>query len=78
MRAMNALIVGLPLMAFGFGNDVKVHFHVVDEDGRAITNAVIRTVTQRDRLAPSERGGAPTAMVVPPRTSLECFQSDNV
>lgn len=58
MRAMNALIVGLPLMAFGFGNDVKVHFHVVDEDGCAITNAVIRTVTQRDRLAPWHGGGA--------------------
>ena len=68
MRTMNALVVGLPLMAFGFGNNVKVNFHVCDEEGHAITNAVIRTVTQRDRLAPSERGGAPTAMVVPPRS----------
>ena len=45
------LTIGLAMMALiGKAESVKVTCHVLSEDGNPVTNAVVKTTTERDRL----------------------------
>ena len=51
------LTIGLAMACFvGKAESVKVICHVVSEDGNPVTNAVVKTTTERDRLNMSWTG----------------------
>ncbi|MBQ6330821.1 MAG: hypothetical protein IJI35_17530, partial [Kiritimatiellae bacterium] len=45
------LTVGLAMVwLVGKAESVKVVYHILSEDGNPVTNAVVKTTTERDRL----------------------------
>ena len=50
MRKLTFWVVSIPMLLFGIGNSVTVHFSVHDDGGNAVTNAEIKARTRRDRL----------------------------
>ena len=51
------LTVGLAMVwLVGKAESVKVVYHILSEDGNPVTNAVVKTTTERDRLNMSCNG----------------------
>ena len=54
----------LALIPTSWDSNVKVFFHVQDDSGSAVSNAVIKTYTRRDRIASMGHASSPRREII--------------